>query len=105
TGFQQRSQFGYLNADRLTVTPINAFADGSTTVDDVPVDTRVNLHGRINTFSIYASDTVSLGKSVAMTFWGRYNRTSIDNDDRLPMVTDGSRGSLSGQHVFDRFNP
>ena len=28
--FQQGSQFGYLNPDRLTITPINAFADGST---------------------------------------------------------------------------
>ena len=30
TIFQQGSQFGYLNPDHLTITPINAFADGST---------------------------------------------------------------------------
>lgn len=103
--FNQASQFGYLNGDRLTVTPINSFANGSTTQDDVPVDTRVNLHGLINTFSIYGSDTLSLGKALAVTFSGRYNRTSIDNTDRLPLVTDSSRGSLNGQYVFERFNP
>jgi outer membrane receptor protein involved in Fe transport len=104
TIFQQGSQFGYLNLDRLTVTPINAFADGSTNADGVPVDTRVNLHGVNNTFSIYGSDTLTFGK-FAFTVSGRYNHTSIDNADRLPVVTDGSRGSLTGFNSFDRFNP
>lgn len=103
--FQQASQFGYLNADRLTVTPINAFADGSTNQDGLPVDTRVNLHGLINTFSLYASDTITVGKSLAFTLSGRYNRTSINNQDRLPFDPTGARGSLNGQYVFDRFNP
>ncbi len=105
TIFQQGSQFGYLNPDRITITPINAFADGSTNQNGVPVDTRVNLHGGINTYSLYASDTLTVGKSLAFTFSGRYNRTSIDNIDRLPPVTDGSRGSLNGRDVFERFNP
>jgi outer membrane receptor protein involved in Fe transport len=105
TIFQQGSQFGYLSTDHLTITPINSFADGSTTQDGVPVDTRVDLHGLINTFSLYASDTLSVGKSLALTASGRSNRTSIDNADRLPPVTDGSRGSLNGQDVFGRFNP
>jgi outer membrane receptor protein involved in Fe transport len=78
--FQQGSQFGYLSPDRLTITPIN-------------------------TFSVYAADTVTLGKSLALTFSGRYNRTSINNNDRLPPASDGSRGSLNGQYVFERFNP
>jgi outer membrane receptor protein involved in Fe transport len=103
--FQQSSQFGYLNSDRITVTPINAFADGSTNQDGVPVDTRVNLHGTVQTFSLYATDTLTVGKSLALTFSGRYNRTPIDNVDHLPPVTDGSRGSLNGQYVFERFNP
>jgi len=105
TVFQQGSQFGYLSTDHLTITPINAFANGSTTQNGVPLDTRVDLHGLINTYSMYASDTVSLGKSLAVTASGRYNRTSLENTDRLPLVTDGSRGSLNGQNVFSRFNP
>src|SRR5579872_2548466 len=104
--FQQFSQFGYLNPDRLTITPINAFADGSTTQDDVPVDTRVDLRGRINTFSLYATDTVALGKSLHITFSGRYNRTRITNTDLLPPSPDPEvRGSLDGRYVFGRFNP
>ena len=103
--FLQGSQFGYLNPDRITVTPINAFADGSTNQDGVPVDTRVNLDGLINTFSLYATDTISVGKSLAFTVSGRYNRTSVDNEDRLPVDPTGARGSLNGQYVFDRLNP
>ena len=68
TIFQQGSQFGYLNPDRLTITPINAFADGSTNADGVPVDTRVNLHGVNNTFSFYGSDTLTFGKFCVYSF-------------------------------------
>lgn len=103
--FQQASQFGYLNPDKLTVTPINAFADGSTSDDDGPVDTRVNLHGRINTFSFYGTDTLTVGKALAFTLSGRYNRTSIENIDRLPVDPAEARGSLNGNYVFGRFNP
>jgi outer membrane receptor protein involved in Fe transport len=104
--FQQGTQFGYLNPDRITITPINVFEDGSTKQDGLPVDNRVNLHGLINTFSLYASDTLTVGKSLAFTFSGRYNRTPIDNVDRLPPPTvAGVRGSLNGQYVFQRFNP
>ena len=104
--FQQGTQFGYLNPDRLTVTPINSFADGTTNQDGVPVDTRVNLRGLVNTYSVYATDTINVGKSLAVTLSGRYNRTPIDNIDRLPPpLVAGSRGSLNGQYVFQRFNP
>jgi outer membrane receptor protein involved in Fe transport len=104
--FQQASRFGYLNPDRITVTPIDAFADGSTNQDGVPVDTRVSLRGLISTFSLYATDTLNIGRSLALTFSGRYNRTPVDNIDRLPPSTvAGSRGTLNGQYVFERFNP
>jgi outer membrane receptor protein involved in Fe transport len=102
--FKQASQFGYLNADKQTVTPIPTFADGSSNQDGVPVDTRVNLHGLSNTASVYASDTLSFGK-LAITLSGRFNRTGIDNVDRLPPGVAGSRGSLNGNYVFQRFNP
>ncbi len=102
--YSQASQFGYLNSDRITVTPINAFADGSTNEDGVPVDTRVGLRGLINTFSIYGTDTLTFGKW-AITLSGRYNRTPINNTDLLPPAAIGVRGSLNGQYVFERFNP
>lgn len=104
--FQQESQFGYLNSDRLTITPIDSFADGSTTLGGVPVDTRVDLRGTINTVSVYGTDTLTVGKSLAFTFSGRYNRTPIENVDLLPpAAAAGVRGSLNGQYVFERFNP
>jgi outer membrane receptor protein involved in Fe transport len=103
--FHQASQFGYLDPDRITITPIDAFADGTTNQDGAPVDTRVNLHGSVHTFSLYATDTLTVGKSLALTFSGRYNRTAIDNIDRLPVDPTGARGSLNGSYVFARFNP
>jgi outer membrane receptor protein involved in Fe transport len=101
--FQQGSQFAYLNPDGLTFTPVNAFADGSTNSNGVPADTRVDLHGLVNTPSIYAADTFSLDKW-SFTFSGRYNHTSVQNTDRLPPVGAGGRGSLNGNYVFERFN-
>lgn len=102
--FQQGTQFAYLNADRLSFTPIPALEDGSTTEDGVAVDTRVNLHGSIETPSVFFSDTVSIGKW-NFTTSGRYNRTAIDNIDRLPPSIAGVRGSLNGSYAFGRFNP
>ncbi|HML17952.1 MAG TPA: TonB-dependent receptor [Bryobacteraceae bacterium] len=102
--FQQFSQFGFLNADRITVTPVDAFADGSTSSGGVPVDTRVNLHGLIGTPGVFAADTLSLGGKWNLTVSGRYNRTAIDNADRLPPDLP-ARGSLNGDYVFGRFNP
>ncbi len=103
--FQQYQQFGYLNPDHLTVTTVNAFADGSTNSSGVPVDTRVNLRGLPSTFGLFVTDTLSLGKKWTLTSSGRYNRTRIDNSDRLPAGSAGGRGSLSGQYVYGRFNP
>ena len=104
--FQQASQFGYLNPDRVTIAPIAAFADGSTESNGVPVDTRVDLRGTVNTFSLYAMDALKLGKSLTLTLSGRYNRTALDNTDLLPPPTvPGARGSLNGQYVFARLNP
>jgi outer membrane receptor protein involved in Fe transport len=100
--FAQTTQLGYLNADR-GVTPINAFADGVTggSVDGVPYDNRVSLDGTVQTSSVFASDTLSAG-IWHVSLAGRLNRTSVDNRDR---ITPAGAGSLTGEHVFARFNP
>jgi outer membrane receptor protein involved in Fe transport len=100
--FQQSSQFGYVNPD-YTITPVNAFGDGSTNQNGVPVDTRVDLHGVPQTFSLYAADILSIGEQWSLTASGRYNRTSITNSDRLN--PGGGPGSLDAADVFQRFNP
>lgn len=100
--YGQLSQFGYLNSDGVSVTPVNAYADGSTNQDGAPVDTRVQLHGTINTPSFFLADTATFGRwSISAS--GRYNRTTVDNTDRLP--PSAVHGSLTGTYVFQRFNP
>ena len=100
--FQQGTQFAYINPN-YTLTPVNAFEDGTNNSNGTPVDTRVNLHGLPQTWSLYATDTLSVGKAWSFTVSGRYNRTTINNRDRLN--PGGAPGSLDGQYVFGRFNP
>lgn len=100
--FVQTAQYGYLNTDGLTVTRIPVYLDGSTNVDDVPQDNRVNLHGTTNTPSFFLTDTFSAGKWV-FNAAGRYNHTNINNLDRLPPVS--YRGTLTAVNTFQRFNP
>ena len=57
-GFVQSTELGYLNPDR-SVTGVGAFGDGVTggEVDGEPFDTRVDLDGLMQTWSVYATDT------------------------------------------------
>ena len=102
--FTQSTQLGYLNADR-SVTGIPSFGDGATggVLDGAPFDTRVNLSGRVQTWSIFASDTLSLQNNLHVTLSGRFNSTRIENRDLLH--AEGDPASLSGDHRFERFNP
>ncbi len=102
--FTQNTQLGYLNPDR-SVTGIASFGDGATggMVDGSPFDTRVNVAGRIRTWSLFASDTLSLQDNLHLTLSGRFNTTSIENRDRIH--ADGDPASLRGDHRFERFNP
>jgi len=102
--FSQSTQLGYLNPDR-SVTGLNAYADGITggDADGEPYDNRVNLSGRIHTVSVYATDTLTFASNTHLTLSGRYNRTNIDNADRIRPTA--GPGSLTGKHTFQRFNP
>ncbi len=103
-GFIQASELGYLNPDR-SVTGVGAFGDGETggDVDGEPFDTRVDLDGLTQTFSLYASNTMSFSQRVNVTLAGRFNRTTIENRDAIE--PGGGPGSLEGDHEFSRFNP
>ena len=104
TKFEQSSQLGYVNPDR-SITGINAYADGVTggNVDGEPFDNRVNLKGRATTWSVFATDTISLDDRWHVTLSGRYNRTHVSNQDQIK--PGGVAGSLDGDYVFQRFNP
>jgi len=104
THFTQSSQLGYLLPDR-SIAGVNAFGDGVSggDVNGQPYDTRVDLAGRIRTWSVLASDTLSIADKLHLTLSGRYNTTSIANRDRIHAA--GDSASLSGDHRFARFNP
>jgi outer membrane receptor protein involved in Fe transport len=102
--FRQSTELGYLNPDR-TVTGVSAYGDGVTggTIDGEPYDTRVDLDGRIATWSVYATDTMAIGKAWRVTLSGRFNRESIRNRDQIR--PGGDPGSLNSDQSFARFNP
>ena len=103
-GFVQSTELGYLNPDR-SVTGIGAFGDGETggDVDGEPFDTRVDLDGLTQTFSLYATNTVTLSQKWNVMLSGRYNRTTVSNRDAIE--PGGGPTSLDGDHKFSRFNP
>lgn len=101
--FRQTAQFGYILPGR-GVAAVDFFADGSAFDDDgEPIDMRVDLTGRTRTWSLYATDTISVTGRLHVTLSGRYNRTSVHNRDRI--TPGGGSGSLDGDHRFSRFNP
>ena len=63
----------------------------------------MSLDGLIHTFSLYATDTLSIADAWRVTLSGRYNRTRIRNTDRIERG--GGPKSLDGDHAFSRFNP
>lgn len=102
--FQQGSELGYLNPDR-GVTGVGAFGDGVSggLADGEPYDTRVNLASRTRTWSVFATDTLSLSAGTHLTLSARYNRTRLRTTDNL--LPGGGAGSLNGDHTFSRLNP
>lgn len=103
-GFNQSTELGYLNSDR-SVTGTGAFADGENggEIDGEPFDARVDLDGAVHTWSLFATDTISVREQWHVTLSGRFNRTTVDNNDLI--TPGGGPGSLDGRHVFSRFNP
>jgi len=92
TDFQQSSEFGYINSDRSVT--------GTQVMDD---NANVHLKGQASTWSVFATDTLSMGDRWHVTLSGRYNRTHMVNADQL--LPGGGPGSLDGNHVFQRLNP
>ena len=102
--FSQSTQIGYLNLDR-SISGLNAYADGVSggAVNGVPFDNRVDLSGRTHTWSVYATDTVTVNDIVHLTLSGRYNHTKLTNSDQIN--PGGGAGSLDGHYSYSRFNP
>ena len=92
TKFSQNTEFGLLNSDRGV--------DGNGLFN--ALTDQVNLSGVNRTWSIFATDTLSLNPYWHVTASARYNTTKIDNDDK---ITPSGSGSLTGTHTFNRLNP
>lgn len=102
--FEQSSQFGYVLPDRsiAAVDGPGAFADASQESEDA-FDSRVDLDGDTTTSGVYFTDTVELSRTMQLTLSGRYDRTTVDNEDNITAA--GEPGSLTAKHRFSRFNP
>ena len=102
--FTQSTELAYLNPDR-SVTGTGAFANGETggEIDGEPFDARVNLDGTVQTWSLFATDTIRLQGQWHLTLSGRFNQTTVENRDLIS--PGGGPGSLDGRHVFSRLNP
>jgi outer membrane receptor protein involved in Fe transport len=100
--YTETTNYAYVNPN-YTLTSVPAWQNGSTSVDGVPIDSAIYLHGVTPNWALYFTDTLTLSKNVNVTVSGRYNRTTIDNTDLLN-PTPGP-GSLTGDDVFQRFNP
>jgi outer membrane receptor protein involved in Fe transport len=101
--YTQTTDYAYVNPN-YTLTSVPAWQDGSTVdANGNPVNSQVGLQGTTPNWSLYFSDTLTLAKTVNVTVSGRYNRFTVDNTDLLN-PTPGP-GSLTGDYVFQRFNP
>lgn len=92
TNFSQFTEYGLLNAYRGV--------DGTGELNSL--DQQVKLSGVNRTWSVFATDTLSLSPFWHVTASARYNTTKIDNDDK---ITPTGSGSLSGNHTYNRLNP
>jgi outer membrane receptor protein involved in Fe transport len=100
--YTQTTDYAYVNPN-YTLTSVPAWQDGSTSLDGSPINTAVNLHGSTPNWSLYFTDTLTFAKKLNLTVSGRYNRFTVDNLDRIN-PTPGPN-SLTGDYVFQRFNP
>lgn len=60
-----------------------------------------SLVGRTRTFSLFITDTYALTPQTHLTVSGRYNRTRVENEDRL----NPEPPNLDGDFTFSKFNP
>jgi outer membrane receptor protein involved in Fe transport len=78
----------------------------------MPIDLKAreeeaSLKGKTQTWHILATDTMSLNNLIHLTASARFNRTEVDNVDKLILrgVKQDDDGSLTGSHTFNRLNP
>jgi len=90
--FAQTSEFGELTPSR-GVTGIGTFSE----------EGAAGLRGTNRTWSVFATDTLSVAEKWHLTLSGRYNHVRVANRDQIN--PEPGPESLTGTHTFARFNP
>ncbi len=70
-----------------------------------PAKLSTAFKGKTETFSLLATDTLSLNDLVHVTGSARYNRTEVKNIDYLVGTSGYGTGNAGGNHLFQRINP
>ncbi len=98
TRFKQTTEYGLVNATR-----------GIDGLGFMEANNAVNLEGKTTTWSLFATDTLSLNQMWHLTASARYNHTKVDNDDKITppgtVFVGGQDSTLTGKHKFNRVNP
>lgn len=94
--FNQSTEMGLINASR----GVNGIAFPNE-------EALVDLHGKTQSYGLFATDTLSLNDFWHVTLSGRYNHIKVDNSDKRDGIDYpvGDPQSLSGEHSFNRLNP
>jgi outer membrane receptor protein involved in Fe transport len=97
TNFKQSTEYGLVNGTR-GIDALGFFSD------EAPVD----LKGESKTWSLFATDTLSLNPMWHITMSARYNHTRVENLDRLnpiPNPIEALNTSLTSDQSYNRINP
>ncbi len=97
TNFKQNTEFGLVNSTR-GIDGVGIFGD----------EGLVDLKGVSKTWSLFATDTLSLNPLWHLTASARYNHTKVENDDRLNPIPDpieANNTSLTSDQSYNRINP
>ncbi|MEO1081271.1 MAG: TonB-dependent receptor [Pseudomonadota bacterium] len=88
TDFSSSVEFSQLTEQRGTTLTGRFYSEGF-----------VTLESELETWSVFASDAISLTDQLTMTLSARYNGTQIDNVDPT-----GVNPDLEGSHTYERLN-
>jgi outer membrane receptor protein involved in Fe transport len=101
---EQKSDIEDLTFAQIHTTGKTRFFDDGLPINlSSDIEETVKLTGKTNTYSVFATDTLSLTDKWHVTAAARYNHTKVNNFDSLNPA--GAIESLTGVHTFNRLNP
>lgn len=101
-GDDDLGDLGYGSLDSEIFTANRAFSDAGTGLQ--AADTTTHLKSKQQTYSIFATDTLSLNQQWHVNAGMRYNYTKVNNRDQIN-PTDTGNGTLTADAIYARLNP